>query len=142
MSAAAIEACRIRLRPILMTSFAFILGVVPLLVATGAGAEMLPALGTSVFSGMLGVTFFGLLLTPVFYVVIRWFVERRQSKLARRHEKPLAHASHIVLMLVLLPGLLGLLNGCMPVGPDYREPADADVPAAFANQDASRHVDV
>ena len=60
-----------------MTSFAFILGVVPLFVATGAGAEMLRALGTSVFSGMVGVTFFGLFLTPVFYVILRWLVERR-----------------------------------------------------------------
>jgi multidrug efflux pump len=68
---AAIEAARLRLRPILMTSFAFILGVVPLVLAQGAGAEMRQALGTAVFSGMLGVTFFGLLLTPVFYVVIR-----------------------------------------------------------------------
>jgi multidrug efflux pump subunit AcrB len=68
---AAIEACRLRLRPILMTSFAFILGVVPLLRASGAGAEMRQALGTAVFFGMLGVTFFGLLLTPVFYLVIR-----------------------------------------------------------------------
>ena len=68
---AAIEAARLRLRPILMTSFAFILGVVPLVRATGAGAEMRQALGTVVFFGMLGVTFFGLFLTPVFYVVIR-----------------------------------------------------------------------
>ena len=131
---AVIEACRLRLRPILMTSFAFILGVVPLMLAEGPGAEMRQALGTSVFSGMLGVTFFGLLLTPVFYVVIRWFIERKQSKLARPHEKPLAHASHIVLMLVLLPGLLGLLNGCKAVGPDYREPV-VQVPTAFANQE-------
>jgi multidrug efflux pump len=64
---AAVEACRLRLRPILMTSFAFILGVVPLAIATGAGAEMRRALGIAVFSGMLGVTFFGILLTPVFY---------------------------------------------------------------------------
>ncbi|MDQ2659751.1 MAG: efflux RND transporter permease subunit, partial [Verrucomicrobiota bacterium] len=70
---AALEACRLRLRPILMTSFAFILGVVPLVIATGAGAEMRQSLGTAVFFGMLGVTFFGLLLTPVFYVVIRGF---------------------------------------------------------------------
>ena len=70
--AAAVEAARLRLRPILMTSFAFILGVVPLLIATGAGAEMRQALGTAVFFGMLGVTFFGLLLTPVFYVSCRW----------------------------------------------------------------------
>ncbi len=68
---AAVEAARLRLRPILMTSFAFILGVVPLVLATGAGAEMRRALGTTVFFGMLGVTFFGLFLTPVFYVVIR-----------------------------------------------------------------------
>ncbi|MDB6148958.1 MAG: multidrug efflux transporter permease subunit [Chthoniobacter sp.] len=68
---AAVEAARLRLRPILMTSLAFILGVVPLALATGAGSEMRRALGTAVFWGMLGVTFFGLLLTPVFYVVIR-----------------------------------------------------------------------
>jgi len=65
-----LEACRLRLRPILMTSFAFILGVLPLVVASGAGAEMRRALGTAVFSGMIGVTFFGILLTPVFYLVI------------------------------------------------------------------------
>ncbi|HEX4000120.1 MAG TPA: multidrug efflux RND transporter permease subunit [Pirellulales bacterium] len=68
---AALNAAHLRLRPILMTSFAFILGAVPLLVATGAGAEMRQALGTVVFYGMLGVTFFGLFLTPVFYTVIR-----------------------------------------------------------------------
>jgi hydrophobe/amphiphile efflux-1 (HAE1) family protein len=68
---AAINAARLRLRPILMTSFAFIFGVLPLLVATGAGAEMRHALGTVVFYGMIGVTFFGLFLTPVFYAVIR-----------------------------------------------------------------------
>ena len=68
---AAVEACRLRLRPILMTAFAFILGVVPLMIATGPGAEMRQSLGTAVFSGMLGVTFFGLFLTPVFYVVLR-----------------------------------------------------------------------
>ncbi len=69
---AATDAARLRLRPILMTSFAFILGVVPLVIASGAGAEMRNALGVAVFSGMLGVTVFGLLLTPVFYVVARW----------------------------------------------------------------------
>src|SRR5207253_9884856 len=68
---AAVEAARLRLRPILMTSFAFILGVVPLVIASGAGAEMRRALGTALFFGMLGVTFFGLIFTPVFYVVIR-----------------------------------------------------------------------
>ena len=65
---AALEAARLRLRPILMTSFAFILGVVPLVIATGAGAEMRQVLGTAVFSGMIGVTLFGIFLTPVFYV--------------------------------------------------------------------------
>ncbi len=68
---AAIDAAKLRLRPILMTSFAFILGVVPLVLASGAGAEMRQALGVAVFSGMLGVTFFGLLFTPVFYVLCR-----------------------------------------------------------------------
>jgi multidrug efflux pump len=70
---ATIEASKLRLRPILMTSFAFILGVVPLVLAKGAGAEMRMALGVAVFSGMLGVTIFGIFFTPVFYVVIRWF---------------------------------------------------------------------
>ena len=75
--AAALEASRIRLRPILMTSMAFILGVVPLMLSSGAGAEMRRAMGVAVFSGMLGVTLFGLFLTPVFYVVIQGLAERR-----------------------------------------------------------------
>jgi hydrophobe/amphiphile efflux-1 (HAE1) family protein len=73
---AALEAARLRLRPILMTSFAFILGVVPLVIAKGAGSEMRQALGTAVFFGMIGVTFFGLFFTPVFYVAIRWLTEK------------------------------------------------------------------
>ncbi|MGB0695948.1 MAG: efflux RND transporter permease subunit [Rhodospirillaceae bacterium] len=76
---AAVEACHLRLRPILMTSFAFILGVVPLMIAQGAGAEMRQALGTAVFFGMLGVTVFGLLFTPVFYVTIRGLVRGRKA---------------------------------------------------------------
>jgi len=76
---AAIHACRMRLRPILMTSFAFVMGVVPLVLSSGAGAEMRRAMGIAVFSGMLGVTFFGLLLTPVFYVLLR--------KLAKKMER-------------------------------------------------------
>jgi HAE1 family hydrophobic/amphiphilic exporter-1 len=79
---AVVEACRLRLRPILMTAFAFILGVVPLVIATGPGAEMRRALGTAVFSGMLGVTFFGLFLTPVFYVAIRQLTQRLRGKRA------------------------------------------------------------
>ncbi|QSA96539.1 efflux RND transporter permease subunit [Methylococcus sp. EFPC2] len=78
---AAIEASRTRLRPILMTSFAFIMGVFPLVNAQGPGAEARQILGTAVFSGMLGVTLFGLILTPVFYVVIQALVERRQARL-------------------------------------------------------------
>jgi multidrug efflux pump subunit AcrB len=79
--AAAAEAARLRLRPILMTSLAFIFGVVPLVWAIGAGAELRQALGTAVFAGMIGVTAFGLIFTPVFYVICRWAAEasiRRQ----------------------------------------------------------------
>ena len=73
---AAVESCRLRLRPILMTSIAFIMGVVPLVFSTGAGAEMRHAMGVAVFAGMLGVTLFGLFLTPVFYVLLRTLAER------------------------------------------------------------------
>ena len=66
-----------------MTSFAFILGVVPLVLASGAGAEMRQALGTAVFFGMIGVTLFGLLFTPVFYVLVRWVASLRRPKTAR-----------------------------------------------------------
>ncbi len=75
---AVVEASRTRLRPILMTAFAFILGVVPLAVAKGAGAEMRVPLGVAVFSGMLGVTFFGLVFTPVFYSIIMRFAGKGQ----------------------------------------------------------------
>jgi multidrug efflux pump len=77
---AAIEACRLRLRPILMTSFAFIMGVVPLVTASGAGSEMRQAMGIAVFSGMLGVTLFGLFLTPVFFVTIETLLARRKQR--------------------------------------------------------------
>jgi multidrug efflux pump len=73
---AVLEAAKLRLRPILMTSLAFILGVLPLVLGTGAGAEMRRALGTAVFSGMLGVTVFGIFFTPVFYTVVMWFSRR------------------------------------------------------------------
>jgi len=82
---AAIEASHLRLRPILMTAFAFIFGVVPLMIATGPGAEMRQSLGTAVFAGMLGVTLFGLFLTPVFYVVLR-----RRRKQAEAEQEPAA----------------------------------------------------
>jgi hydrophobe/amphiphile efflux-1 (HAE1) family protein len=87
-SLAAVEASRLRLRPILMTSFAFIFGVLPLLFASGAGAEMRQAMGTAVFFGMLGVTLFGLFLTPVFYVAIRWVT----NHLRRRRATPASAA--------------------------------------------------
>ncbi|MEE4461923.1 efflux RND transporter permease subunit, partial [Azotobacter chroococcum] len=82
--AAVLEACRLRLRPILMTSIAFIMGVVPLVLSSGAGAEMRHAMGVAVFSGMIGVTLFGLLLTPVFFVLVRAFVERREARGSRQ----------------------------------------------------------
>ena len=82
---AATEAARLRMRPILMTSLAFILGVVPLVWAVGAGAELRQALGTAVFAGMIGVTLFGLIFTPVFYVICRWLGDlfSRKSKRAK-----------------------------------------------------------
>jgi multidrug efflux pump subunit AcrB len=85
---ATIEACRLRLRPIMMTSFAFILGVVPLAIAVGAGAEMRRTLGIAVFSGMLGVTLFGIFLTPVFYYVLEWFAKKSPKESATRTKPP------------------------------------------------------
>ena len=84
---AAIEASRLRLRPILMTAFSFILGVIPLVAATGAGAEMRQALGTVVFGGMLGVTLFGIFMTPVFYVLIQGLTEKRKKNDAQQSIK-------------------------------------------------------
>jgi multidrug efflux pump len=77
---AAVEASRLRLRPILMTSFAFIMGVVPLVTSTGAGAEMRQAMGVAVFAGMIGVTMFGIFLTPVFYVLLRGLTGNKPFK--------------------------------------------------------------
>lgn len=87
---AAIDASRLRLRPILMTSIAFIMGVIPLVTSTGAGAEMRHAMGIAVFFGMLGVTFFGLFLTPVFYVLLRTLDKRHKLHTAAPHEAPIA----------------------------------------------------
>jgi multidrug efflux pump len=88
---ATIQAARLRLRPIVMTSFAFIFGVIPLVFARGAGAEMRHSLGLAVFSGMLGVTLFGIFLTPVFYYVIQWF--GRNSTPQTAPEQPAEHQS-------------------------------------------------
>ena len=90
--AAAVEAARLRLRPILMTSLAFIFGVVPLVWATGAGAELRQTLGTAVFSGMIGVTFFGLFLTPVFYVVLEKLGLRQPAPIATEVTPEPSHA--------------------------------------------------
>jgi len=84
---AALEAARVRLRPILMTSFAFILGVFPLVIAHGAGAEMRRTLGTAVFAGMIGVTVFGIFLTPVFYYLVRWLSDLGKPKPELSHAK-------------------------------------------------------
>ena len=104
---AAIEACRLRLRPILMTSFAFIMGVVPLVTASGAGSELRHAMGIAVFSGMLGVTLFGLFLTPVFFVAIELALHRRRSS-----QRPPAAAPPLV------SGSPGLAPDAAPGAPE------------------------
>jgi multidrug efflux pump len=106
---ATLAACQLRLRPILMTSFAFILGVVPLLVGHGAGSEMRRTLGIAVFSGMLGVTLFGIFLTPVFFYVIEWFAETPMltAALPRRAGKVLLYA--VIILTLGIPRLLMLL---------------------------------
>jgi multidrug efflux pump len=128
---AAIESSRLRLRPILMTSFAFTFGVIPLMLSRGAGAEMRVSIGTAVFFGMLGVTFFGVVLTPVFYVVIRRVLEVRKPEVA--HPIPKAAATAASLVLLLIGGLTACLfsSGCA-VGPNYHAPK-SEVNSAFVN---------
>ena len=111
-----LEAARLRLRPILMTSFAFIMGVVPLVLATGPGAEMRHAMGIAVFAGMLGVTLFGLLLTPVFYVLIRRLTspEPPHRPAGRPDAAPLASVAirrYIVFKLIKHASLRRLVAG-------------------------------
>jgi multidrug efflux pump len=91
---ATLEACRLRLRPILMTSFAFIFGVYPLVIATGAGWEMRQSLGIAVFSGMIGVTFFGIFLTPVFYYSITWLSGEKKQPVPPAPAPPLPDGEH------------------------------------------------
>ena len=91
---AAAEAARLRMRPIIMTSLAFILGVIPLAWAVGAGAELRQALGTAVFFGMIGVTIFGLIFTPVFYVICRWLSDKFGAK-KRGHGAPAAETAGV-----------------------------------------------
>ncbi len=125
---AAIESSRLRLRPILMTSFAFTFGVIPLMLSRGAGAEMRVSIGTAVFFGMLGVTFFGIVLTPVFYVVIRGALERKKAAAGRTLPHVAATGATLLLAVV---GLLVGLNGCA-VGPNFHPPK-TEVSSAFGN---------
>jgi multidrug efflux pump len=112
---ATLEACKLRLRPIIMTSLAFILGVLPLLLSTGAGAEMRRTLGTAVFAGMLGVTVFGVLLTPVFFFVIEWLSELPLfASAAVRHAGRWGLWAAVVVAAGVLGGLTGwLVNGAL-----------------------------
>ena len=127
---AAIESSRLRLRPILMTSFAFTFGVIPLMLSRGAGAEMRVSIGTAVFYGMLGVTFFGVVLTPVFYVVIRRTLERKKAVAKGPLPNAATSAGTLVLLLVGASSAI-FLNGCA-VGPNFHPPK-TEVGAAFAN---------
>jgi multidrug efflux pump subunit AcrB len=106
---AILAAVTLRLRPIIMTSFAFILGVVPLMLSEGAGAEMRRTLGTAVFSGMLGVTLFGIFLTPVFYFAIQWFKDRRLA--ADEADMDLVHQAALNQFIEHLNWSLGDLDG-------------------------------
>src|SRR5205085_8241200 len=134
---AAIEASRLRLRPILMTSIAFIAGVFPLVKSHGAGAEMRHAMGVAVFAGMIGVTLFGLFLTPVFYVVLmKLGFRKRQAGPSSGPAHGLAGAgagavavagiAGIALLLAVAPAQAGWLK----VGPDYHRPTNS-VPGAY-----------
>ncbi len=122
---AAIEACRLRLRPILMTSIAFIAGVFPLVMARGAGAEMRQAMGIAVFSGMIGVTLFGLFLTPVFYVTLM----KLGFKKAPAHAPQAAGTAAGVAAIVFLLAASSASAGWLEVGPDYHHPTNAAPPA-------------
>ena len=124
--AAILDACRVRLRPVLMTSVAFIMGVVPLVFASGAGAEVRHAMGVAVFSGMLGVTVFGLFLTPVFFVVVGNLVARLSKKESLASIRPVVTASVLLLALALV--------GCAVRAP-YRAPEPAA--ARLATTDAT-----
>ena len=140
---AAIEACRLRLRPILMTSIAFIAGVFPLVIAQGAGAEMRQAMGVAVFSGMIGVTVLGLFLTPVFYYVLMRIGWKKQQAAKAAGTSPSTghghghgHGHGGIASGVAAIALLFTVAGCstnggpLVVGPDYEKPTNS-VPAAY-----------
>ncbi|EEF58873.1 RND efflux system, outer membrane lipoprotein, NodT family [Pedosphaera parvula Ellin514] len=125
---AAIEACRLRLRPILMTSIAFIAGVFPLVVAKGAGSEMRQAMGIAVFSGMIGVTIFGLFLTPVFYVVLMKLGRKKTNVTAPKedgHVRPLESNGAVVKTVAVLLITMVALSAKAAVGPNYVRPTNA-----------------
>jgi multidrug efflux system outer membrane protein len=129
---AAIEAARLRLRPILMTSIAFIAGVFPLVIARGAGAEMRQAMGVAVFAGMIGVTLFGLFLTPVFYVTLMKLGSKKNRGPASETKHPAlngaATAGTVAVALLLAVAPAGA--GWLAVGPDYQPPTNS-VPANY-----------
>ncbi len=129
---AAVAAARLRLRPILMTSIAFIAGVFPLVVSRGAGSEMRHAMGVAVFSGMIGVTFLGLLLTPVFYAFL---MRRWKPRHAAEPETP-TQAHPIAGTLASLALLALILQGCAAHGPAYQRP-ELEIPAAYTQPAAS-----
>jgi multidrug efflux pump len=126
---AAVEASRLRLRPILMTSIAFIAGVFPLVVARGAGSEMRQAMGVAVFAGMIGVTLFGLFLTPVFYLTLMRRASRKTAAAtAPEHKGPALGAAGAVAGLILAAWLLSPFSakaGSLTIGPDYRKPTNS-----------------
>ncbi len=125
---AAIEACRLRLRPILMTSIAFIAGVFPLVVAKGAGSEMRQAMGIAVFSGMIGVTLFGLFLTPVFYVTLmKLGFKHKPTTEPHANSGTLPGASAVVSAFIILGLLVSTVParaGLLTIGPDYKAPTN------------------
>jgi NodT family efflux transporter outer membrane factor (OMF) lipoprotein len=128
---AAIEASRLRLRPILMTSIAFIAGVFPLVKSHGAGAEMRQAMGIAVFSGMIGVTLFGLFLTPVFYVVLMKLGFKHKPAPAPEHKGgALGPAGATAAIILLLLGIAPAKAGLLTVGPDYKAPTNS-APAGY-----------
>ncbi len=130
---AAIEATRLRLRPILMTSIAFIAGVFPLVVAHGAGAEMRQAMGIAVFCGMIGVTLFGLFLTPVFFVSLMKLTRNKRPATAPHSHGPTLGSAGATAALIIVGLALTVATakaGPLTVGPDYKQPTNS-VPAEY-----------
>jgi multidrug efflux pump len=131
---AAIEASRLRLRPILMTSIAFIAGVFPLVKSHGAGSEMRQAMGIAVFSGMIGVTLFGLFLTPVFYVILMKLGFKKKPAPVSQHKGPALGAAGAAAALVLLLAVLPAKAGLLTIGPDYHQPSNS-VPSEYKSEE-------